>query len=228
MELQVSDTLPCTTTTSSSTTRLLPSCASRSYYPEDNIRQKRMCNGAASISSSVDEMEFQYVKRILKRTGLDNATPVTLAKWFSPTHPLDPSIFHYMELFHPAATATKLSRPSQRSNRKLMFQLVDEILVEILKPYINPKPNPCGRGQRTVLYGSELIEEVCRRMKNFPSANCQVLEDIDALIGEDLRKSKTTSYVEEEEEEVGERIALEIEREIMEALVHETSSTLLS
>lgn len=184
-----------------------------------------MHNGAASSSSSssVDEMEFQYLKRILKRTGLDNATPVTLAKWFSPTHPLDPSIFHYMELFHPPAAVTKVSRLSQRSNRKLMFQLVDEILVEILKPYINPNPNPFRRGQQRVLYGSEVMEEVCRRMKKFPSANCQVLEDIDALIEEDLRKSKTTSY-EEEEDEVGERIALEI----MEALVHETSSTLLS
>lgn len=233
-DAQVSDALPWE---GSSTTTRLSSCASRSYCPEEevthattllafqeNIRDKDICNGAAAASSSVDEMEFQYIKRILKRSGLDNATPVTLAKWFSPSHPLDPSIFHYMELFHP--TTNKVSaRLSHPSNRKLMFQLVDELLVEILKPYINPNPWIAGGGSQIMLYGSELIEQVCKRIKNFPSANCQVLEDIDALIEADLRKSKTSSY---EEEEVGlERIASEIERDIMESLVHETSSTML-
>ncbi|KAI5670158.1 hypothetical protein M9H77_10522 [Catharanthus roseus] len=173
-------------------------------------------------------MEFQYIKIILKRTGLiHNSTPLSLANWFSPSHPLQPSIFHYMELFH-STTVNQCSRLSHRCNRKLIFQLVNELLVEILKPYINPKPwirRRCGGGvvnRRKIYGGAELIEEICRKIKNFPLANCQVLEDIDGLIDGDLRKSdvglivssSSSSWSWEDYEEVGERIALEIELRI--------------
>lgn len=198
-------------------------------------------SSTSSSSSIVDEMEFQYIKIILKRTGLiHNSTPLSLANWFSPSHPLQPSIFHYMELFH-STTVNQCSRLSHRCNRKLIFQLVNELLVEILKPYINPKPwirRRCGGGvvnRRKIYGGAELIEEICRKIKNFPLANCQVLEDIDGLIDGDLRKSdvglivssSSSSWSWEDYEEVGERIALEIEREIMEKLVHETTATLV-
>lgn len=62
------------------------------------------------------------------------------------------------------------------------------------------------------------------RIQSLPSANCQVLEDIDALIDKDLRKKELgiRGRVFEEEEEEGESIVLEIERDIFESLVHES------
>lgn len=72
--------------------------------------------------------------------------------------------------------------------------------------------------------GLELINTLCMRIQSLPSANCQVLEDIDALIDKDLRKKELgiRGRVFEEEEEEGESIVLEIERDIFESLVHES------
>lgn len=129
------------------------------------------CNGA---TISGDGAEFQYIQRILKRTGIDKSTPLSLAKWYSDSHPLDPSIFHHFELFHLPIFTTPNSTLTLRCNRKLIFQLVDELLVEILKPYFSFKSR-----QRCQMNGKELIDTLCMRIRSFPSANCQVLEDID-------------------------------------------------
>ncbi|KAG2326903.1 hypothetical protein Bca52824_009631 [Brassica carinata] len=43
--------------------------------------------------------ELEYITRTLRRTGIDRDTPISYAKWFSPSHPLDPSIFYFLEHF---------------------------------------------------------------------------------------------------------------------------------
>lgn len=162
------------------------------------------CNGGAI---SVD-FDYQYIQRILKRTGLDKSTPISLAKWYSPSHPLDPSIFHYLELFN-------FTTHNLRCNRKLIFQLVDELLLDILMK----KPSNF-KYQGRLMDGEELIDTLCTRIRSFPSANCQVLEDIDALIDKDMQIGgilKTTYF-----DEQVESIVCEIERDIMEEVVHDT------
>uniref|UniRef100_A0A803PK64 DUF3741 domain-containing protein n=1 Tax=Cannabis sativa TaxID=3483 RepID=A0A803PK64_CANSA len=84
-----------------------------------------------------------------------------------------------------------------RSNRRLVFDVVDEILVEILKPCMNLKPwtnNRSTRGRSRsssssefwIMHGSQLIDTLCWRVESFPNKDCQVLEDIDELIDRDL------------------------------------------
>ncbi|KAL3521481.1 hypothetical protein ACH5RR_019630 [Cinchona calisaya] len=221
-------------------TQTLSSCLSQSYKQQqqkkevtqkstfqENIQEDRCCSNSTSTSTSPgdkasSEEEYQYyIERILKRTGIDKSTPIALAKWYSSSHPLDPSIFHYIELFHPTTIittpfSTSLNKDSKlmlRCNRRLVFQLVDELLAEILR-------NPCCPSR-----GSDLIDKLCTRIKKFPEANCQVLEDIDALVDTELRcKSKSFQLGEEEDEkEQGERIVWEIERQILESLLHETA-----
>ncbi|XP_027110411.1 uncharacterized protein [Coffea arabica] len=233
----------------------LSSCSSQSYdkqeqqekeathiltaITQENIQDDRCRrNGSSTILTSTSPgigdkaeasvAEYQcYIQRILKRTGIDKSTPVALAKWYSPSRPLDPSIFHYIELFHPTtltapvSTSTSPSNLTLRSNRRLVFQLVDELLAEILKPYLCMKPS-CHLRPRGQMYGSELIDTLCSRINKFPSANCQVLEDIDALVDADFRLGRE-SFEGEEEEEEGEEIVSEIERGILESLVHETA-----
>ncbi|XP_075111400.1 uncharacterized protein LOC107825904 isoform X2 [Nicotiana tabacum] len=176
------------------------------------------CNGA---TISGDGAEFQYIQRILKRTGIDKSTPLSLAKWYSHSHPLDPSIFHHFELFHLPITTSIFTTPNStltlRCNRKLIFQLVDELLVDILKPYFSFKSM-----QRCRMNGKELIDTLCMRIRSFPSANCQVLEDIDALIDKDLEKTELGIASDPFQEQV-ESIVSEIERDIIEELMHETA-----
>ncbi|KAL0452537.1 UNVERIFIED_CONTAM: hypothetical protein Slati_1231800 [Sesamum latifolium] len=173
-------------------------------------------NGCATTSSAAAATvaaEYKsYIQRILKRTGIiDKFTPLTLGKWHTPSHPLDPSIFYYLELFHPsAATGAVLSR---RCNRKLIFQLVDELLAEILRPHLDFKPRVSP-----ITAHLSSADELCKKIESFPAANCEVLEDIDSLIDKDLGKSGLNGFLAEE----GESLVREIEGEIMESLVRET------
>ncbi|KAL0862849.1 hypothetical protein Bca101_041967 [Brassica carinata] len=170
--------------------------------------------------------ELKYITRTLRRTGIDRDTPISYAKWFSPSHPLDPSIFYFLEHFAIASSRPRNSPEglSLRCNRKLLFHLIDEILADILKPHIDLKPWVCRypiRSRRS-LRGSELIGELSRRIEKFPLAECLVLEDIDSLVAGDFPETAVQSGLAFEEE--GEGIVAEIERGILEALVVETTT----
>ncbi|KAK4436338.1 hypothetical protein Salat_0797500 [Sesamum alatum] len=187
-----------------------------STVPENVLPDKT--NGCATTSSATAAAVAEYkcyIQRILRRTGIiDKITPLTLGKWHTPSHPLDPSIFHYLELFHPTAAAAPIAAVlSRRCNRKLIFQLVDELLAEILRPHLDFKP-----WVAPITDHLSLVDELCKKIESFPAANCQVLEDIDSLIYKDLCKPRLNGFLEEE----GESLVCEIEGEIMESLVRET------
>lgn len=134
-------------------------------------------------------------------------------QWFSSTHPLDPSLFHRLELYPSPNSLTSFPNNDKdinfarknhlgpRCNRRLLFDLVDEVLSGILVV----RPKYCYRGS--------LLETVWERVRSFPRAKCEVLEDIDGLV-----EMEDTG----EEEEEGERLVAEIEGKILETLVHET------
>ncbi|KAB2598602.1 hypothetical protein D8674_001522 [Pyrus ussuriensis x Pyrus communis] len=180
-----------------------------------------------------------YVTRIIALTGIDKDTLVSFTNWFSPSNPLDPSIFYHLEHSFSTTSITTTSGKNEfssqlghRWNRKLLFHLVDEILVEFLRPYINLKPwvtssnniqfEHCN-GMR--INGMHLINVLCYKIQSFPSVDCQVLDDIDALIDKDLPESKVQSEMAFEEE--GEGIVREVEKDILDTLIHETAMSLL-
>ncbi|XVE58637.1 hypothetical protein DITRI_Ditri04bG0185100 [Diplodiscus trichospermus] len=217
----------------------LSSCSSQTYNKQErtnvhvflnnNNGDKR--NDATSFTTTTtrDEAEYEYIARILRRTGLDKDIPVSFASWFSPSHPLDHSIFYYLEHFSTCFTAilstsnkTNSNPLSHRCNRKLLFHLVDEILTEILKPYFNMKPwLVTVATDINHMDGCQLIDTLCSKIRSFPQADCRVLEDIDALIDRDLPELKIQSAMAYEEE--GEGIVTEIEKGILEALLNETT-----
>ncbi|XWS37739.1 hypothetical protein CRYUN_Cryun19dG0071100 [Craigia yunnanensis] len=212
----------------------LSSCSSQTYMKQEatHAHVSRYNNGDRCTTTIGDEAEYEYIARILRRTGVDKDTPVSFTSWFSPPHPLDPAIFYYLEHFINYSTTilsntndnnnkTKCSQLSHRCIRKLLFHLVDKILIENLKPYFNMKPWVITVGNDfSHLNGSQLIDTLCSKIRSFPQADCRVLEDIDALIDRDLPEIKLQSVMAYEEE--GEGIVSEIEKDILEALVHET------
>ncbi|KAL6503854.1 hypothetical protein OROGR_025777 [Orobanche gracilis] len=163
-------------------------------------------NGCATTAAA----EYKdYVHKILKRAGIDDK-----GKWHTVSHPLDPSIFYYLELFS-GGGGDVLNR---RCNRELIFQLVDELLAEILKPYLDFKP---WVDTNLPVHGIDqfvLCNELCKKIGDFPTADCRVLEDIDSLIEKDLCKLSLDGYFVDE----GERLVCEIEGEIMDRLLCET------
>ncbi|KAF5731117.1 hypothetical protein HS088_TW19G00722 [Tripterygium wilfordii] len=209
----------------------LSSCLSQSYtlFSRGNDQKDDISNCASATTATAtttttgNEAEYhEYVTRILRRTGIDKDTPVSFTRWFSPSHPLDPSIFYYLEHF--TANPTKLGHLHHRCNRKLVFHLVDELLVQVLKPYINTKPwvvSSVMVGDYSHMRGSQLIDTLCKKIDDFPSKDCCVLEDIDALVDEDLPLMKVRREIAFEEE--GEGIVTEIEKDILDTLLHESA-----
>ncbi|XP_010546075.1 PREDICTED: uncharacterized protein LOC104818268 [Tarenaya hassleriana] len=195
----------------------------QTYVVRKDILTNTTSFAAAASSSSSEELD--YITRIFRRTGIDKNTPISHAKWFSPSHPLDPSIFYSLEHFAITSARTKSSPENLglRYNRKLLFHLADEILIDVLKPHMNMKP---WVGHYPILYrrdlrGSELIDELCRKIGEFPLSDCQVLGDIDALVAGDLPETKRRRQLAFEEE--GEAVVTELERQILETLVSETT-----
>ncbi|KAL6581441.1 hypothetical protein OROMI_007364 [Orobanche minor] len=168
-------------------------------------------NGCATPATTSAAAEYKdYVQKILKRAGIDDK-----GKWHTVSHPLDPSIFYYLELFSGSGGGGILNR---RCNRELIFQLVDELLAEILKPYLDFKPWVDTNFPVNGIDQFGLCDELCKKIGDFPTADCQVLEDIDSLIEKDLCKLSLDGYFVDE----GERLVCEIEGEIMNWLLCET------
>lgn len=177
-------------------------------------------NSKGGTSTTVSAELVEYISRILECTGIHEFTPVSFTKWYSPSHPLDPSLFHNLRFSH-----SKL----ELNEEKLVFDVVDELLVEILRPCMNLKPwvNWIARNDQILIlmFGWQLIDTLYARIRSFPSADCRVLEDIDAVVEKDLgsgrERSAAAAVLALAFEEEGDGIVIEIEGDILDTLVHE-------
>ena len=100
-----------------------------------------------------------------------------------------------------------------------------------LKPWTSLANPP--RGSKAT-QGQDLIEILCSIVQGFPCKDCQVLEDIDALIDRDLsernaiiiKSGKGNNNVSFEDE--GQALVTEIEMDLVDTLVHETALILIA
>ncbi|KAI0500123.1 hypothetical protein KFK09_018332 [Dendrobium nobile] len=175
-----------------------------------------------------EDPEFKYVKAILARADVVGEK---IMNWFSPSLPIDPTIFHILELWFPffepvSREAEKLEEAMARMgplrhrwNRKLLFHLVEEILSDL----ILSEPKRWRRRIDSKLLLSRLWSEI----KSFPSADCQVVGDIDVLVAGDLPASNVRrllrhpSVVAEVQD-----IASEIQRDILDSLLGDAAASL--
>lgn len=190
---------------------------------QDNLNGGTSSTTTTGGASQLHIPEFQYITKILNRTKSANTNTTTLFfnQCFSPKHPLDPSIFHHLEHQFNDKDRNFITKNQlgHRWNRRLMFDLVDDVLKEILKPKGREKKLNFLQGFCEDLSVEELTERVWKRVEEFPCAKCEVLEDIDKLIeNEDMEKAKTEMEGKEERENLG----TEIEGKIFDTLVHET------
>jgi hypothetical protein len=176
-------------------------------------------NGVSTIETH--KTEFQYITEILNKHVTTTTTKnVSFNTWFSPKHPLDPSIFNHLEhnFDNKDRNFTTKNQLGHRWNRKLMFDLVDEVLLEILKQKCWEKKLCFSQRFCDQLTITELTERVWKRVGEFTCAKCEVLDDIDNLIeSEDMKK-----LIKVEGEEEREDLVMEIEGNILDTLMHES------
>ncbi|XP_054787714.1 uncharacterized protein LOC129293659 [Prosopis cineraria] len=209
----------------------LSSCPRQTYKQEEKrILATREANdeddgksNGASTTGARGPPEFEYVTNILSRTTEGKEGARNQAS-------LDPPIFHHLEqYYYPTSISTVCSvstvaesnnQLGLRCNRKLLFDLVDELLGEIVRPWVKQDSNYLCGSHALASHHQLMAEAVCKRIRSFPEAHCEVLEDIDALIErEDLGKMMREGLDCKEAEEEG--LVEEIEWSILQTLVHE-------
>ncbi|GJR45571.1 probable serine/threonine-protein kinase dyrk2 isoform X1 [Tanacetum coccineum] len=193
--------------------------SSSTTLPQKHVTQESNANvngivvAATTTNSGSLFDHFEYISRILSRTGISKNTLISITHWYSPSHPLQPSMFDDVEQqFHLTADV---------ANRKLVFDVTNELLVEILKPYISFKPWAISSQHDTrKMNGSELTRKLSDKIASFPSKDCRVLEDIDGLIEGDMSRMTRVIAMTAFEEEA-EEIVAELERDVVDTLVGE-------
>ncbi|XP_019709193.1 uncharacterized protein [Elaeis guineensis] len=191
--------------------------------------------------------EYRYVKSILDLAGVTGAA-IPSFRWYSSSLPIDPIVFHQLELRPPSfpteegqpqskseEEATLLGSLRHRWNRKLLFHLVEEILGDLLGWSYRTKPTThrCHPIKQQAMDcrgkadGELLLRQLWRQIRSFPAADCQVVGDIDALVAGDMPEAKVRrlllhpSVMEEAED-----IALELEQEIFDGLLGDAAASI--
>ncbi|KAJ8468032.1 hypothetical protein OPV22_030584 [Ensete ventricosum] len=197
------------------------------------------------------DSELRYVKCILQRAGIGGAHTL---RWYSPSLPVDPIVFHRLELEFPFLLVGEGKRCKgsevenenralvgplrHRWNRKLLFHLVEEILGDLLLGRSDLFSSPCtGSGSSSsrlvrrenygMIEGEALLQQLVAQIESFPDADCRVVGDIDALVAGDLRQANVRRLLLHPfvTEEAGD-LALEVEQEILDDLLGETAASL--
>ncbi|CAL9078720.1 unnamed protein product [Musa textilis] len=208
-----------------------PVSVSRSSLPLNLI-------GAGGGKHQSNNPEFRYMKSIFERAGIAGIHTV---RWYSPSLPIDPIVFHQLELEFPFFLVEEEERCKgiedeeeeevdllvfgplrYRSNRKLLFHLVEEILRDLITGCCNLPPSFCRTSDREAL-----LRQLRGQIESFPAADCRVVGDIDALVARDLpeahvrRMLRHPSVVEEADD-----VVFEVERDILDGLLGETAACL--
>ncbi|BAS87543.1 uncharacterized protein [Oryza sativa Japonica Group] len=158
-----------------------------------------------------EDPEYVYLRAVLERGGFMRARAAAL-KGHSVETPVDPLVFHLLELELPADEA-RLGPLRHRWNRKLLFQLTQEMLAEQLLGLDPTSPSTSS--------GAALVARLWRRARSFPAADCRVVEDILALVAADVEAAARARRVVERRlvAEEGEDVAEEVAERVLDALL---------
>jgi len=166
------------------------------------------CSARARVSSSSpleEDPEYSYLRTVLERGGFMRSSPPPRrpGRGHSVASPVDPIVFHLLELELPADEA-RLGPLRHRWNRKLLFHLAQELLADLLLDL--------DSSSTAMTTGLPLLGKVWKRVQSFPAADCRVVGDIDALVAADLESSNVRRLarhpaVEEEAGDVAEEVA---------------------
>ncbi|KAL1357476.1 hypothetical protein HN51_009377 [Arachis hypogaea] len=227
---------------------IISTLATRDFSTNDIVQAKstNQNNAYSSSSTTGEELaaaaaesehhgpEFQYITGILSRTfnKEEQHATTTGQRFFHDLeeHPILNSHVSTPENVKDCIFSMK-QKLGLRWNRRLMFDLVDEVLMEVLRPIKSEEKSRLWflHGRCCYYQGKVegLMERVWKRIGKFPCKRCEFLEDIDWLIeSEDMEKVKVD--VEEGLEEEGERLVAEIEGNIWNTLVHESLMVMIT
>uniref|UniRef100_A0ACD5WRP0 Uncharacterized protein n=1 Tax=Avena sativa TaxID=4498 RepID=A0ACD5WRP0_AVESA len=189
--------------------------ASASFFPRVDHRKSHPAVASTSSSPLEDDPEYSYLRSVLERGGFMRTTPPPSHRQFkghSVSSPVDPIVFHLLELALPTDDSPRLGPIRHRWNRKLLFHLTQEILADLL---------PDGTSAGSSLHGPALLGKVWSRVKAFPAADCRVVGDIDELVAADLGSARGLVHHPAVAEEAND-VADDVAEWVLDALLRES------
>lgn len=194
----------------------LPKTESRYSLPEKETN-KRRDNYFLLFGSDVEtDSDFNYVKHIIEVSGFMENEHTQM--WHTENQPLKPSLFKDLEasLFKEIECSGK--EISIHNDHQLLFNIVNEVLLEIYEGSSTyfPRPFSFNLRLRPVPKGSHLLKEVWTRVNSYLSLRPELDQTLDDVVGRDLARSGWMNHQWEEE-----CVALELEDMIVDDLLDE-------
>ncbi|XP_019706151.2 uncharacterized protein [Elaeis guineensis] len=161
-----------------------------------------------------DEAEFQYVRDILMKSGFSGDE--LLGEWYSPTQPVDPSLFEEAECscyeLDPAGY-----EPEMTLNHMLLFDLINEVLLEIYDSTFTYCPwlSRFDSRVRPMPAGYHVLEEVWAIVSHHLSCQLQLDQTVEDIVARDFMKDDGWMSLQHDTEYVG----LELEDLILDDLL---------
>lgn len=186
------------------------------------------------------ETSLLYVRNLLVSAGFNNDNILETTSWSYPSHPIDPQVFDQLEDYYndaqennPCMKTSNGSQGCEKSkltldvvNRKLLFELVNEILGKKLKLFLDARPwlKPAKLNCRYMSTGKKLLQEVWDEISRSPEVDCKTLEDVEALISKDMCSKASWAP----DNEAIEKVGFEVEKLIFDQFLQELVFDLLS
>ncbi|XP_031485819.1 uncharacterized protein LOC116254520 [Nymphaea colorata] len=154
------------------------------------------CSNADEAESKEEEnMEFSFLRDTLLNSGFDREQNILSNTWYSPERPLDPCLFDQLDKKYGEQgklyTATAKNVRSLRSERRLLFDRINEGLAEILRPCMEMYPcsNVKVRSRMLLRWGGrQLTEELWELIQTGMTMQSSETEDGDEFIETMVRK----------------------------------------
>lgn len=164
------------------------------------------------------QLDLLYVKNVLVASGFTGDK--AFSRWYLPNNPLDPSLFEKIE--NHCGYGSELGKSEANGSkweRHLLFDCINEVLLEILGPFFNHHPwvRNTKLNLRNRPVGKQLLRETWAAISYYlytQSENCNTLENI---VAKDLAKEGEWMQLQNYVEIIG----CELERAIYNDLIEE-------
>jgi len=134
------------------------------------------------LCSEEQQPDLLYMRTVLVASGFTGDCNIFFARWHSPSYPLDPCLFEksenlYKDALQPetscsdnrlakAGVASGMKAYRSKSERQLLYNCINEVLLDILGPFFNRRPwtRPSKMKFRPVPAGKQLMQEIWAKL----------------------------------------------------------------
>lgn len=176
---------------------------------------------AADIGGN--EQDLEYVQHVLQISGFGG---FKLPAWFSASIPVNPTVFEHLELEIAVGTTFGIEsfekvNHSDRYQRKLLFDAVNEALAQALRPFVELSPwvQRKDLAARPCPIGCDLLEEVWLTIQSWPiTGSDDLFEVLDEMARRDMSSGNDT-WIEIGKEEAD--VVFELEKLLLDEMIEE-------